>query len=128
MGELTASLSLTLKKRFESWRERFVTRWNRFCESSLQVLVQRFESSWDTFSEEEHNAELEGILRSYNMTGFPINLKYTDVNPIIESLFNTGVYLIEDPSVEFALAVHCHAYPNSVLSAWVYMAALTRKD
>ena len=52
---------------------------------------------------------------------------YTEMKGVIEKVRSTGVHNNESGDVEFALAVHIHAYPNSVLSVWVYIASLTRK-
>jgi coiled-coil and C2 domain-containing protein 2A len=60
------------------------------------------------------------------MTGFPLNMPYTDFSSITEAVFATGVHLAEDKRVEFALAVYIHPYPCSIFSVWVYIAALTR--
>ena len=61
------------------------------------------------------------------MCGFPINLPYTEMEPIVDSVYATGVHNVESSDVEFALAVHVHPYPNSVLSVWIYVASLMRK-
>ena len=39
-------------------------------------------------------------------------MSFTDVGPVLESVFSTGVHTTEDPDVEFALAVHIHPYPH----------------
>ena len=64
---------------------------------------------------------------SFQLTGFPINLPYTELEPLVEAVFATGVHSNESNDVEFALAVHIHAYPSSVLSVWIYVASLMRK-
>ncbi len=61
------------------------------------------------------------------MSGFPINMAYTELEPLVEAVFATGVHRNETNDVEFALAVHIHPYPSSVLSVWVYVASLVRK-
>lgn len=57
------------------------------------------------------------------MTGFPLNMAYTDMDSITEAVYATGVHLVEDKRVEFASAVYVHPYP-CVLSVWVYVASL----
>lgn len=52
---------------------------------------------------------------------------FTEVPPVSESVFSTGVHTIEDPDVEFALAVHIHPYPQGVFSLWIYVGTLRRK-
>ena len=60
------------------------------------------------------------------MSGFPINMPFTEIDPIIEAVYATGVHAQESSDVEYALAVYVHPYPNSVLSVWVYVASLNR--
>lgn len=45
----------------------------------------------------------------------------------MEAVFATGLHTIDTPDVEFALAAYAHAYPASVYSVWVYVAALHRR-
>ena len=61
------------------------------------------------------------------MSGFPINMSFTDMPPVSEAVFSTGVHSIEDPDVELALAVHIHPYPQGVFSLWIYVGTLRRK-
>ena len=60
------------------------------------------------------------------VSGFPINMPFTEMGPIVETVYATGVHAQESSDVEFALAVYVHPYPNSVLSVWVYVASLLR--
>lgn len=64
---------------------------------------------------------------SIQLSGFPINMSFTDMPPVSEAVFSTGVHSIEDPDVEFALAVHIHPYPQGVFSLWIYVGTLRRK-
>jgi coiled-coil and C2 domain-containing protein 2A len=66
------------------------------------------------------------VLLRTQMCGFPINMPYTETKAICDAVFATGVHKYETSDVEFALAVHVHPYPNSVLSVWVYAASLVR--
>ena len=45
----------------------------------------------------------------------------------MEAVYATGVHNLESSEPEFAVAVHIHPYPNSVLSVWVYVASLVKK-
>lgn len=60
------------------------------------------------------------------VSGFPIHMPYSEVRPLIEALHSTGVHTIDVSNVEFALAVYIHAYPQNVLSIWIYVASLVR--
>ena len=54
-------------------------------------------------------------------------MPYTDTTTIVERVYSTGVHNCEDTDIEFALAVHIHPYPNSVLAVWIYIGRLIRK-
>ncbi|CAO2585446.1 Protein CC2D2B [Lemmus lemmus] len=60
------------------------------------------------------------------VTGFPIQMPYTDVQAVIDAVYQTGIHSSEFPQTEFALAVYIHPYPNNILSVWVYLASLVR--
>ena len=53
---------------------------------------------------------------------------YTNMESITEAVYATGVHLIEDDKVDFALAVYLHPYPCNILSVWVYIAALFKSS
>ncbi|NXY67593.1 C2D2B protein, partial [Glareola pratincola] len=65
-------------------------------------------------------------LCSVQVSGFPIHMAYSEVRPLIEAVHSTGVHTIDVSNVEFALAVYIHAYPQNVLSVWIYVASLVR--
>lgn len=75
---------------------------------------------------EQHLAELESTFSAYKVSGFPINMPYNEINPIVDAVFSTRVHAHDTSDVEFALAVYIHPYPNDVLSVWVYVASLIR--
>uniref|UniRef100_A0A8C6FY97 Coiled-coil and C2 domain containing 2B n=1 Tax=Moschus moschiferus TaxID=68415 RepID=A0A8C6FY97_MOSMO len=64
--------------------------------------------------------------QSIQVTGFPIQMPYTDVQSVIDAVYQTGIHSSEFPQTEFALAVYIHPYPNNILSVWVYLASLAR--
>lgn len=63
---------------------------------------------------------------SFQVSGFPIHMPYSEVRPLIEAVHSTRVHTIDVSNVEFALAVYIHAYPQNVLSIWIYVASLVR--
>ncbi|NWI20794.1 C2D2B protein, partial [Crypturellus soui] len=65
-------------------------------------------------------------LASVQVSGFPIHMPFSEVRPLIEAVHSTGVHTIDVSNVEFALAVYVHAYPQNVLSVWIYVASLVR--
>ena len=71
-------------------------------------------------------AEMKKIQSLHQIRGFPLNLPFTDIDSVVEAVYNTDVHSNEDVSAEFALAVYCHSFVNNVCSIWVYVASLTR--
>lgn len=61
----------------------------------------------------------------FQIAGFPLHMPFSEIRPIVEVVYSTGVHNIQTSNVEFALAVYVHPYPNNVLSVWVYLASLT---
>lgn len=58
------------------------------------------------------------------ISGFPLNLVFSEIRPIIEAVYSTGIHSVQASNVEFALAVYVHPYPNNVMSVWIYLASL----
>lgn len=123
-------IEIILKDKFmQEWRPKHITRWNRLCMHAFKTLLPQLELNRKTGDMlAQHTSELGNILSTYKLSGFPINVPYTDVDAIVEAVYATGVWDNDDPGIEFALAVHIHAYPCSVLSVWIYVASLLRKD
>ena len=63
----------------------------------------------------------------FQLSGFPMHFATTEIKSIVEAVYATEIHNTHSNDVEFALAVHIHPYPNSVLSIWVYLASLIRK-
>ena len=126
MKELETKIESKLREKIQEWRPRYITRWHRNCSAALrQVLTKMEKLKYDVINNEPE--ELESILTSYKMCGFPINLPYTTINAIYDAIYATQVHAIPTSDIEFALAVHIHSYTNTILSIWVYIATLTRK-
>ena len=125
--ELQEKIERLLRDKIMEWRPRYVTRWNRYCCQSFRDLLGNMEQTYRQRTAQDHKAELDQILSSFKLSGFPLHMAFTDINPVINTVHSTGVHLTEDPNVEFALAVHIHPYANNVLSLWVYVGTLTRK-
>lgn len=53
-------------------------------------------------------------------------MAFSEVTPLVEAVYSTGVHSIDVPNIEFALAVYVHAYPKNILSVWIYVASLVR--
>ena len=75
----------------------------------------------------EHLNELNRIMTSHKVCGFPLHFAFSDIDQLIEALTATGVHLNREPGVEFALAVHVEAYPCTAMSVWIYVASLVKR-
>uniref|UniRef100_A0A8C3YRA8 Coiled-coil and C2 domain containing 2A n=2 Tax=Catagonus wagneri TaxID=51154 RepID=A0A8C3YRA8_9CETA len=125
-AELQDRIEKILREKIMDWRPRHLTRWNRYCTSTLRHFLPRLERSHGEDVEDAHRAELLKQLGDYRFSGFPLHMPYSEVKPLIEAVYSTGVHNIDAPNVEFALAVYIHPYPKNVLSVWIYVASLIR--
>lgn len=62
------------------------------------------------------------------LVGFPIHVRYSDLQQLLTTVERTGIHLCENKNVEYSLAVYVHAYPNDVLSVWIYVVYLVPKN
>ncbi|XP_072192198.1 coiled-coil and C2 domain-containing protein 2A isoform X2 [Excalfactoria chinensis] len=124
--ELQGRIEKILKEKIMEWRPRHLTRWNRYCTATLRNFLPLLEQNQGKDVEDDHQAELQKQLGDYRVSGFPIHMPFSEVRPLIEAVRSTGVHTIDVPSVEFALAVYVHPYPQNVLSTWIYVASLVR--
>nr|XP_058923206.1 coiled-coil and C2 domain-containing protein 2A isoform X2 [Kogia breviceps] len=125
-AELQDRIEKILKEKIMDWRPRHLTRWNRYCTSTLRHFLPLLERNHGEDVEDDHRAELLKQLGDYRFSGFPLHMPYSEVKPLIEAVYSTGVHNIDVPNVEFALAVYIHPYPKNVLSVWIYVASLIR--
>uniref|UniRef100_A0A3P8UI20 Coiled-coil and C2 domain containing 2A n=1 Tax=Cynoglossus semilaevis TaxID=244447 RepID=A0A3P8UI20_CYNSE len=124
--ELQDRIEKILKEKIMEWRPRQPTRWNRHCTSTLKHFLPKLEQSGGRDVAEAHRHELQSMLGDNRISGFPLHLPFSEVRPIVEAVYSTGVHNVQSSNVEFALAVYVHPYPNNVLSVWVYLASLVR--
>ncbi|KAL2780018.1 coiled-coil and C2 domain-containing protein 2A isoform d [Daubentonia madagascariensis] len=125
-AELQDRIEKILKEKIMDWRPRHLTRWNRYCTSTLRHFLPLLERSQGEDVEDDHRAELLKQLGDYRFSGFPLHMPYSEVKPLIDAVYSTGVHNIDVSNVEFALAVYIHPYPKNVLSVWIYVASLIR--
>uniref|UniRef100_UPI0037E92D59 coiled-coil and C2 domain-containing protein 2A isoform X2 n=1 Tax=Semicossyphus pulcher TaxID=241346 RepID=UPI0037E92D59 len=125
-AELQDRIEKILKEKIMEWRPRHPTRWNRFCTTTLKQFLPKLELSGGRDVAEGHRHELQSLLGDNRISGFPLHLPFSEIRPIIEAVYSTGVHNVHSSNVEFALAVYVHPYPNNVLSVWVYLASLVR--
>ncbi|EDO29032.1 predicted protein [Nematostella vectensis] len=116
-----------LMDKIMAWRPRFVTRWNRYCTQTFRNLLHLTVHTAELDTDPRQTSLILLILLSRQLSGFPINMPFTDVPPVVDAVYSTGVHTIEDPDVEFALATHIHPFPHGVMSLWIYVGTLKRK-
>lgn len=63
----------------------------------------------------------------FQITGYTINTKYTNLSALVTELKNTGVHLNLDNKVEFASSVYIKEYSNNVISIWIFLMSLIPK-
>ncbi|XP_029418869.1 protein CC2D2B, partial [Nannospalax galili] len=124
--DLKNRIERTLKYKMMEWRSKRPTHWNRQCTSILRHILPKLELYMGSFVSFEEDSELERLHQFYWVAGFPIQMPYTDVQSIIDAVYQTGIHSSEFPMMEFALAVYIHPYPNNILSVWVYLVSLAR--
>jgi len=139
-SDLELKIEEVLVRKFESWRIPVKTRWNRVCSRILKTLLPKFEDEkvgGPPVTEEEQNSELSRVLTTYTLSGFPLNITWTNLDSVATLLQNTCLHEtglsfhagpqehMMDSAVEFALAVYVRTYPCSISSVWVYAVALS---
>ena len=130
--DITRKVRNAIKSKLEEWRlaENLPIRFNSQATLALSDLLVRFERHYqgvETLSLDSHRIELARLLTTYNISGFPLQMPFTHVDPLIEAVRNTGVHLDRHPRGQLALAVQVFPYPN-VHAVWVYVASLTPHD
>nr|XP_061833476.1 coiled-coil and C2 domain-containing protein 2A-like isoform X1 [Nerophis lumbriciformis] len=124
--EVQDRIERTLRDKIMSWCPHRPTRWNRHCTTALKHFLPSLELGGGRDAGEGHRHELQSMLGDNRISGFPLNMPFSEMAPIVEAVYSTGVHTTHSPNVEFALAVYVHPYPNNVLSVWVYLASLVR--
>ena len=123
---LQEQLEKHIKSCLMRWRSKTPTFFNRSASQKLKKVLVRLERK--TQSKNSHKSDertdMQDVLSHYRVTGFPLQMSYTDMDSVTEALFATSVHVTDDPKVEFAVAVHLTAYPANVISLSVYVAAL----
>ena len=71
--------------------------------------------------------ELQRLVTSHKVCGFPLHFAYKDLESMVEALKSTGLHLSREAGLEFALAVLVEPYPGSIMSVWVYLASMVRR-
>jgi coiled-coil and C2 domain-containing protein 2A len=129
--DLEAKIESKLRDKLTSWRPRHITKIHRYVSGALRQILSTMEkrsNHIDSLANQKEPEELEQYLKTYRISGFPINVPYTNMNQIFEAVYATQVHSLPTNDVEFALAVCVVPYPNTILSVWIYIASLIRKS
>lgn len=125
---LRSALETKIKSKVQKWRSHMKTIWNRYCSTLLRDMLLQWEY-WvfnpsgpkPTFSQ-----KLKHLMVTFKIFGFSLNLAYVNTKSVVSAIKSTGLHLSDDPNVEFAIGVEVCAYPNNVISVWVFLASITR--
>ncbi|XP_041065239.1 protein CC2D2B-like [Carcharodon carcharias] len=124
VDKLQNRIEWALKNKIMDWRAQRPTRWNRYCTGVFQNFLPLLEQNLGRSVSEEQSTALESSLKEFKVSGFPIQMRYSNLETIFDKVYSTGIHKIEIPNVEFAVAVYIYPYPNNVLSVWIYVASL----
>lgn len=67
------------------------------------------------------NANGASTANGLNIFGFPLNMTYISEERIWQEVRNTEIFDIRQDDTEFLLTVSIYAYPNYVLSVWIFV-------
>ncbi|XP_030060823.1 LOW QUALITY PROTEIN: protein CC2D2B [Microcaecilia unicolor] len=121
--ELEKRIERSLKNKIMEWRAKHPTRWNRQWSTIFKKSLSNLELNYSSTLSKK---DLKDLFREYRVSGFPLQLPYSDLQTITDAVYRTGVHTTEIPNTEFALTVYIHPYPNNILSVWIYIASLVR--
>ncbi|XP_038206212.1 protein CC2D2B [Zerene cesonia] len=125
---LRNDLETKIKTKIQKWRWNVRTIWNRYLSNLLRESLPYWEY-WSFNPESEKPTlghRLKQLMVTYKIFGFPLNMHYLNAKYVVARVKSTMVHMSDDPKVEFGLAVEVYAYPNNVLSVWVFIASMTR--
>jgi coiled-coil and C2 domain-containing protein 2A len=129
VSELESRIERKLVDKLQAWRSHRRTRFYPLASNALRRVLLTMEKNRDAKLESQTGSDvLIDLQKSYRISGFPINMPYTTMDAILEAVYATQVHAIPSHEVEYAVAVSIYAYPNTVLSVWIYVAVLTKKD
>ncbi|XP_028175273.1 coiled-coil and C2 domain-containing protein 2A isoform X1 [Ostrinia furnacalis] len=125
---LRESLETKIKAKVQKWRPQLKTIWNRYCSGLLREMLPHWEY-W-TFNPSEtkpgFSQRLKQLMVTYRVFGFPLNMAFARASSVAAAVKASALHASAAPDAEFALAVEVYAYPNNVLSVWVFLATISR--
>ena len=125
---MEAKIESKLREKLQEWRPRHLTKFHRYCCSALRKILINMEKLRDqSLKAQSSPEELRQLESEYRISGFPISLPYTNMQAIYEAVQATQVHALPSSQIQYALAVHIHSYPNTIMAIWIYIAVLTKK-
>ncbi|XP_045767085.1 protein CC2D2B isoform X2 [Maniola jurtina] len=125
---LRSNLETKIKNKIQKWRSLVKTIWNRYCSTLLREMLPHWEY-WSFNPGEPRTSpghRFKQLMATYKIYGFPLNMPYLNSKLIISKIKSTAIHVNDDPNVEFGLGIEVYAYPNNVLSVWVFLASIIR--
>ncbi|CAL8366450.1 unnamed protein product [Gadus morhua 'NCC'] len=125
---LRRRVEVKLRNSIMEWRLPHITRWNTKCSEMLREALELLEKARSSDSTLTETVQVLETMTDYKVTGFPLHLPYRDMNSLVDTVYNTGIHSTEIPDTSFALAVYIRPYPNLILSTWVFLARLAKRQ
>lgn len=148
---LESTIERAIKSNLLKWRPNRPTYFNRTLSRMLADRLATFEDRLgDSAGDDSWKAELahtikEEVLLAHlssahrQIVSWPVNMTYTGLNKILDSLFASGVHDADltldfdsignqnlTSSTQFLVACHVHPYPARTLSVWLYVGAIVK--
>lgn len=129
VSDLESRIEIEIKTKLKEWRQsRYSTRFANFVSLTLKRLLKEMENSPNLKIQDSEPEALKQTIESYRLSGFPINIPYSNMESVIEAVYATQIHAIATENVQFAVSVYVHPYPNTILSVWIYLALLFPKN
>lgn len=84
-------------------------------------------SSILTTIEDRASHRLKNVTHTSTLTGYPINMAYTDIDSIIDTVRSFSVHETRHPQVQFVLAVRAFPLFNGLISLWLFVGTLEKE-
>ncbi|XP_068212365.1 coiled-coil and C2 domain-containing protein 2A-like isoform X2 [Palaemon carinicauda] len=127
--QLKDHLEVVLRDAIMKWRSVQRTSWNRHAIKVLRKLISGLDDARAAGKSATPDiSQLASVMASHKVCGVCIHQGYSNLANVVEAVHSTGVHLTQAPNVEFALAVYVKSYPAYVISVWVYVASLVKRQ
>ena len=128
---LEAEISDRIMRSMRRWRSKFgTTRFNKLVGRKLKTLLEDLEKQrlgvLDV-TDAAHEAVLKEAMSTSDVFGFALNVTFTDMDSIVESVRHTDVHTMRRDNLQYAVAVKVFPYPCGVFSVWVYVCSLSSR-